>query len=46
MDRRKAQELGYRMLRPENLDLLFEYWDLHGLGLKEWKKRTTAKRAL
>ena len=44
MNRKKAQELGYRIARPENLDLLFEYWDMHGLGLEAWKKKRAKKR--
>ncbi len=42
-DRKKAQELGYKLARPENLDLLFEYLELHGKGLEAWKKKR-AKR--
>jgi hypothetical protein len=41
--RKKDQELGYQLVRPERLDLLFEYWDLHGLGLKAWKKQRVRK---
>jgi len=41
--RKKDQDLGYMLVRPERLDRLFEYWDLHGLGLKAWKKRRARK---
>jgi len=42
--RKKDRELGYRIVRPERLDLLFEYWDLHGAGLREWKKQRARKQ--
>ena len=42
--RKMDQELGYQLVQPERLDLLFEYWDLHGAGLREWKKRRARKQ--
>jgi hypothetical protein len=42
--RKKDREMGYQLVQPERLDVLFEYWDLHGLGLEAWKNQRGRKR--
>jgi hypothetical protein len=39
ISRKEAKELGYRMIRVDNLELLFEYWALRDLGVAKWKRR-------